>query len=116
MFLYVLFYGAMTHCLSGFTARGVCSEILLRDLKIMKVPLKKNINRNLGVLDPPTQGLCLFISELFLQLIVRLQRFIHFSGVFFTTVHCMHCTSIYTPEGTEEVNLVTMSLNCQLTL
>lgn len=59
---------AMTQCLSGFSAKKVCSEELLRDPEITKVPLNKNIKRNLLVLCPPTQSrqsLCLFISDLF---------------------------------------------------
>lgn len=86
--------GAMTQCLSGFSAKGVCSEKLLRGPGIMKVPLNKNIKRNLLVLRPPTQGrqsLCLFISDLFFSRSLFDSLFfffyIHFSVRSFITVH-----------------------------
>ncbi len=90
---------AMTQCLSGFGAKGVCSEKLLRDPEIMKVPLNKNIKRNLLVLRPPTQGrqsLCLFISDLFFSRSL-------FDSFFFYPFLCVllryctcHCSEAFT--------------------
>lgn len=85
---------AMTQCLSGFAAKGVCSEKLLWDPEIMKVPLNKNIKRNLLVLRPPTQGrqsLCLFISDLF---------FSHslFDSSFFLSISLCALSLLYMPQ------------------